>query len=188
MISFLRHITQKFHIYCTICHVIFFLDSLPVIEQEIGSLEDRTMCANLRYLLAALSPRGFSKGEYSFWAEVELGCDVEEGDQTLKHSLGPRSLLGGEGEGDAGKGLMAEVPPEEATEVGEQGCGGCGRVTGSVSFRLIILALMTECVDDLGGSSGKCLADASSSHMCIAALSSSHGCMLSEESSWSRLL
>lgn len=61
-------------------------------------------------------------------------------------------------------------------------------MTGSVSFRLIIRALMRECVDALGGSSGKCLADASSSHMCIAALSSSHGCVLSAESSWSRLL
>lgn len=111
-----------------------------------------------------------------------------EGDQTLKHSLVPRDLLGGEGDGDVGNGLMAEVPPEEATEVGEQGCGGCGSVTGSVSLRLIILALMKEWGDGLGGSSGKCLADASSSHICIAALSSSHGCVLSVESSWSRLL
>lgn len=153
-----------------------------------GSLVERTMCASLRYLRAARRPRGLSEGEHSLWAEVELGCDVEEGDQTLKHSLGPRGLLGGDGEGDGGKGLMAEVPPEEATEEGEQGWGGCGRVTGSVSFRLIIRALMRECVDTLGGSSGKCLADASSSHMCIAALSSSHGCVLSVESSWSRLL
>lgn len=146
------------------------------------------MRASLRYLLAALSPRGLSEGEGSLWPEVEVCCDVEEGDQTLKYSRGPRGLLGGEGEGEGGKGLMAEVPPEEATEVGEQGWGGWGRVTGSVSFRLIIRALMRECVDTLGGSSGKCLADASSSHMCTAALSSSHGCVLSAESSWSRLL
>lgn len=146
------------------------------------------MRASLRYLLAARSPRGLSEGEGSLWAEVEVCCDVEEGDQTLKYSRGPRGLLGGEGEGEGGKGLMAEVPPEEATEVGEQGWGGWGRVTGSVSFRLIIRALMRECVDTLGGSSGKCLADASSSHMCTAALSSSHGCVLSAESSWSRLL
>lgn len=113
---------------------------------------------------------------------------MDEGDQTLKYSLVPRDLLGGEGDGDVGNGLMAEVPPEEATEVGEQGCGGCGSVTGSVSLRLIILALMKAWGDDLGGSSGKCLADASSSHICIAALSSSHGCVLAAESSWSRLL
>ena len=80
---------------------------------------------------------------------------------------------------------MAEVPPEEATEIGEQGCGGCGRVTGSVSFRLILRALMRECVDAFGGSSGKYLADASSSHMCIADRRSSQGCVFS---SWSRLL
>lgn len=85
-------------------------------------------------------------------------------------------------------GLMAEVPPEEATEMGEQGCGGGGMLTGSVSLRLIIRALMRECVAAFGGSSGKCLADASSSHMCIEALSSSHGCVLSVDSSWSRLL
>lgn len=42
---------------------------------------------------------------------------------------------------------------------------------------------MRECVDALGGSSGKCLAEASSSLMCIAALSSSHGCVFSVESS-----
>lgn len=113
---------------------------------------------------------------------------MEEGDQTLKHSLVPRDLLGVEGDGDVGNGLMAEVPPEEATEVGEQGCGLWVSVTGSVSFRLIILALRKEWVDVLGGSSGKCLAEASSSHICIAALSSSHGCVLSVESSWSRLL
>lgn len=112
---------------------------------------------------------------------------MEEGDQTLKHSLAPRDLLGGDGDGDVGNGLMA-VPPEEAREVGEQGCSGCASVTGSVSLRLIILALMKEWADDMGGSSGKCLADASSSHICMAALSSSHGCVLSAESSWSRLL
>lgn len=86
-----------------------------------GSLVERTMRASLRYLLAARSPRGLSEGEQPLGAEVEVGCDVEEGDQTLKHSLGPRGLLGGEGEGEGAKGLMAEVPPEEATEVGEQG-------------------------------------------------------------------
>lgn len=108
---------------------------------------------------------------------------MEEGDQTLKHSLVPRDLLGGEGDGDVGNGLVAEIPPEEATVVGEQSCGGCGSVMGSVSLRLIILALMKEWADVLGGSSGKCLADASSSHICIAALSSSLGCVLSVESS-----
>lgn len=61
-------------------------------------------------------------------------------------------------------------------------------MTGSVSFRLIIRALIRECVEALGGSSGKCLAEASSSQICIAALSSSHGCVFSVESSWSRLL
>ena len=77
------------------------------------------MRASLRYLLAARSTRGLSEGEEPLWTEVEGACDVEEGDQTLKHSLVPRGLLGGEGE--AAKGLIAEVPPEEATEVGEQG-------------------------------------------------------------------
>lgn len=89
-----------------------------------GSLVERTIRASLRYLLAARSPRGLSDGEESLWAEVELGCDAEEGDQTLKHSLAPRDLLGGDGDGEAGRGLMADVPPEEAREVGEQGCGG----------------------------------------------------------------
>lgn len=94
---------------------------LVVVEQEIGSLVERTIRASLRYLLAALSTRGLSEGDWPLWAEVEGGCDVGEGDQTLKHSLGPRGLVGGEGEGEGAKGLMAEVPPEEATDVGEQG-------------------------------------------------------------------
>lgn len=169
--------------------VTYLLHLLPVIvEHDIGSLVERTMRASLRYLLAARSTRGLSEGECPLWAEVEGGCDAEEGDQTLKHSLGPRGLAGGEGEGEAAKGLIAEVPPEEATEVGEQGWGGGGIVTGSVSFRLVILALMRVCGVGLGGSSGKCLAEASSSHMCIEALSSSHRCVFSAESSWSRLL
>lgn len=92
-----------------------------VVEQEMGSLVERTMRASLRYFLAALSPRGLSEGEWPLCVEVEGGCDEEEGDQTLKHSLGPRGLVGGEGEGEGAKGLIAEVPPEEATEMGEQG-------------------------------------------------------------------
>lgn len=93
---------------------------LPVAEkQDIGSLVERTIRASLRYLLVLLSTRGLSAGELPLWAEVEGVCDDEEGDQTLKHSLGPRGLLGGEGDGATG--LFAEVPPEEATEVGEQG-------------------------------------------------------------------
>lgn len=83
---------------------------------------------------------------------------------------------------------MAEVPPEEATEVGEHGWGGGGRATDSVSLRLMIRALMRECVDTFGGSSGKCLADASSSLRCMAGLRSSHACVFPIESSWSRLL
>lgn len=153
-----------------------------------GSLVERTMRASLRYLLAALSVRGLSEGDWPLWAEVDGGCDDEDGDQTLKHSRGPRGLAGGEGEGEGAKGLMAEVPPEEATEVGEQGCGGGGMATGRVSFLLIIRALIRECVGAFGGSSGKCLAEASSSQMCMVALSSSHGCVFSVESSWSRLL
>lgn len=86
-----------------------------------GSLVERTMRANLRYLLAARSPRGLSEGEWPLWAEVEGGCDVDEGDQTLKHSRGPRGLVGGEGEREGARGLIADVPPEEATEIGEQG-------------------------------------------------------------------
>lgn len=83
------------------------LHSLPVVEvQEIGSLVERTMRASLRYLLAARRARGFSDGEGPLWAEVEGGCDAEDGDQTLKHSLGPRGLLGGEGEGEGAIGLV----------------------------------------------------------------------------------
>lgn len=172
-----------------ISYIIYFLHLLPVeVEQEIGSLVERTMRASLRYLLAALWALGLSEGDWPLWAEVEGGCDEEDGDQTLKHSLGPRGLIGGEGDRDGAKGLMAEVPPEDATEVGEQGCGGGGIVTGKVSFLLIILALIKECVWAFGGSSGKCLAEASSSQMCIAFLSSSEGCVFSVESSWSRLL
>lgn len=140
-----------------------------------GSLVERTMRASLRYLLAALSVRGFSEGDWPLWPEVDGGWDVGEGDQTLKHSLGPLGLVGGEGEREGADGLIADVPPEEATEVGEQGCGGGGMATGRVSFLLIIRALIRECVAALGGSSGKCLAEASSSLMCIAALNSSHG-------------
>lgn len=40
------------------------LDSRAVVvEQEMGSLVERTMRASLRYLLAARSPRGLSDGE-----------------------------------------------------------------------------------------------------------------------------
>lgn len=77
------------------------LDLLPVVEeQEMGSLVERTMRASLRYLLAARRPRGLSEGDGSLWAEVELCCDVEEGDQTLKYSLGPRGRLGGDGDAE----------------------------------------------------------------------------------------
>lgn len=86
-----------------------------------GSLVERTMRASLRYLLAALRVRGLSEGDGPFWVKVDGGCDDEDGDQTLKHSLGPRGLAGGDGEGEGAIGLMAEVPPDEATEVGEQG-------------------------------------------------------------------
>ena len=64
------------------------------------------------------------------------------------------------------------MPPDEASEVGEQGCGGGASATGRVSFRLNTRALISACVvvaaaaGVLDGSSAACLADASSSHTC----------------------
>ena len=158
-----------------------------------GSLVERTMRASLRYFRTARNPRGRSPGEQplraSGWEEED---EEEEGVHTLKHSRDPRGRAGaggGEGEAEGGRGLSPDVPPDEASEVGEQGCGGGASATGRVSFRLNTRALISACGAVLGGSSAACLADASSSHTCRPrAPCSSPPWGPSPCSSWSRLL